>query len=242
VLSWWRAVHGTDAPPAWSRYADRVADGLRLADRVVAPTRAMLDALETHYGPVARGTVIHNGCSPSAAGLADKQPLFLAAGRLWDEAKNIAAVDAVAPAVPWPVFVAGDTRGPDGNHAPLAHACPLGRLATDEMRAWYGQAAVFVHPARYEPFGLAPLEAALAGCALVLGDISSLRELWDGAADFVPPGDHAALANALRRLALDAEHRHRRAAAARARGGDYTADRMVRAYFDLYGDMAGIKA
>ncbi len=31
-------------------------------------------------------------------------------------------------------------------------------------------------PARYEPFGLSVLEAALSGCALVLGDIPSLRE------------------------------------------------------------------
>lgn len=239
VLSWWRAVHGTDAPPSWGRYAERVADGLRLADRVVAPTRAMLDALECHYGPVHRGTVIHNGRDPTGIAAGDKRPLILAAGRLWDEAKNIAAVDAVAPQVPWPVFVAGDTRGPDGNHTPLAHACPLGRLTAADMSGWYGQAAVFVHPARYEPFGLAPLEAALAGCALVLGDIPSLRELWDGAADFVPPGDRDALAHALRRLAADADHRNRRAAAARERAGRYTGARMVRAYLDLYTDMTG---
>ncbi|NYZ12114.1 glycosyltransferase family 4 protein [Azospirillum sp. RWY-5-1] len=240
VLSWWRAVHGTDPPPAWRRYAERVADGLRLADRVVAPTRAMLDALETHYGPIPRGTVIHNGRDPAGRADADKRHLFLAAGRLWDEAKNIAAVDAIAARVPWPVFVAGDTGGPDGNHTPLAHACPLGRLATDEMRDWYGQAAVFVHPARYEPFGLAPLEAALAGCALVLGDIPSLRELWDGAADFVPPGDTTALGDALRRLAADSDRCSHLGAAARERAGRYSAGRMVRAYLDLYADMAGL--
>ncbi len=39
----------------------------------------------------------------------------------------------------------------------------------------------------YEPFGLSVLEAALSGCALVLGDIPSLRENWDGAADFAEP-------------------------------------------------------
>ena len=39
--------------------------------------------------------------------------------------------------------------------------------------------------ARYEPFGLAVLEAAQAGMRLVLSDIPSFRELWDGAATFV---------------------------------------------------------
>ena len=39
--------------------------------------------------------------------------------------------------------------------------------------------------ALYEPFGLAVLEAAQAGCALVLSDIPTFRELWDGAALFV---------------------------------------------------------
>ena len=43
-------------------------------------------------------------------------------------------------------------------------------------------------PARYEPFGLSILEAALSGCALVLGDLPSLRELWDRRGDVRPAG------------------------------------------------------
>src|SRR3954454_22732288 len=97
-----------------------------------------------------------------------------------------------------------------------------------------GRAAVFAHPARYEPFGLAVLEAALARCALVLGDIASLRELWDGAAVFVAPGDAAALAAACERLAADAGERGRRAAPARRRAARYDATTMGRAYLRLY--------
>ncbi len=66
-----------------------------------------------------------------------------------------------------------------------------------------GEAAIFAHPARYEPFGLAVLEAAMAGCALVLGDIPTLRELWDGAAVFVAPGRPDRLGEALAALAAD---------------------------------------
>src|SRR5262249_57908814 len=52
VLSWWRAVKGEDAPPEWDRYRRSVTRGLRMADFVVAPSRAMLNDLNLHYGPL----------------------------------------------------------------------------------------------------------------------------------------------------------------------------------------------
>jgi glycosyltransferase involved in cell wall biosynthesis len=58
-------------------------------------------------------------------------------------------------------------------------------------------------PSLYEPFGLAPLEAALRGCALVLSDIGSFRELWDGCAAFFPRGDAEVLAAVLAELEAD---------------------------------------
>src|SRR5690606_3875973 len=121
------------------------------------------------------------------------EPFVLTAGRLWDRAKNVAALDAVAPSLPWPVLVAGDDSGPDGQAEIGRNLRPLGLLAPAELAQWMGRAAVFALPARYEPFGLAVLEAALSGCALVLGDIPTFRELWDDTALFVPPDDHAAL-------------------------------------------------
>jgi glycosyltransferase involved in cell wall biosynthesis len=95
-----------------------------------------------------------------------------------------------------------------------------------------------VAPSRYEPFGLAPLEAALHGCALVLSDIGTFRELWDGCAEFFPSGDAAALADALRRVNGDARLRERLAKAARTRAiRRYTARRMVADYIELYRQM-----
>jgi glycosyltransferase involved in cell wall biosynthesis len=96
------------------------------------------------------------------------------------------------------------------------------------------RAAIFAHPARYEPFGLAPLEAGLAGCALVLGSVPSLREVWDDAALYVTPGDSAALGEALERLIADPIERHELAGRARARAATYTADRMAGAYLAEY--------
>lgn len=237
VLSWWRAVHGEDAPPEWAGYAQRVADGLRLADLVAAPTLAMLDALRWHYGPLPRARVIPNGRDPQHYRPLPKRPFVLAAGRVWDEAKNIGVLDTVAGRLPWSVFVAGSLDGPDGQPKPLRHARPLGQLPADQLARWFGRAAVFAHPARYEPFGLAPLEAALSGCALVLGDIPTLRELWEGAALFVEPDNRTALARTLTALAENPVRVKALSAAARRRAHDFTAVRMVRGTLDAYADL-----
>src|SRR6185369_6695620 len=104
---------------------------------------------------------------------------------------------------PGPVRVAGSDRDPDGSQPSFSNVELLGWLEPQEVGRAMERAAIFAHPARYEPFGLAPVEAALRGCALVLGDIPSLREVWGDAALFVDPTDDDALAGALRELAQD---------------------------------------
>lgn len=74
----------------------------------------------------------------------------------------------------------------------------------------------------------------MAGCALVLGDIPSLRELWEDAACFVPPDDEAALAEALQRVAADGELRRQLAMAARSRSRRFSANTMGAAYWLAY--------
>jgi glycogen(starch) synthase len=241
VRSWWRAVHGVDAPPAWERYRREVAAGLRAADAIVAPTRAMLDALREHYGPLSRARVIFNAMAAASSAPTPpeaKSPEVLSAGRLWDEAKNLATLDRAAACVPWPVLVAGDTTHPDGQDINAGNVRLLGRLDARAMAAAYARAAIYCLPARYEPFGLSVLEAASAGCALVLGDIPSLRELWSGAAVFVDPKDDLAIARALTRLAVDPSARERMAEAARARAHVFAPARMVDAYLATYAEIA----
>lgn len=245
VLSWWRAVKGEDAPPAWDTYRRRVAAGVAGADLVVAPTRAMLDAVAGLYGRRDRSWVVHNGRSAPAFQAAPRAPVVFSAGRLWDEAKNLAALAACAPDLPWPVYVAGPTRPPGqrglpgGGPAPCQGLHLLGALAPEDMNAWLARAAIYALPARYEPFGLSALEAARSGCALVLGEIDSLRELWGDAAIFVPPDDPEALGHAITALARAPARRALLAERARARAGCYTARRMTRAYLDIYSELTG---
>lgn len=234
VLSWWHAVHGTAAPATWDRYREAVAQGLRAADLVIAPTAAMLRALEQHYG-IAGGTVISNGREPGEVGPTTwKEECALCVGRLWDAAKNVRALVDIAPRLPWPVRVAGDVVGPDGSPAALASVELLGRRTPAQLADDYARAAIYVLPAYYEPFGLSALEAALAGCALVLGDIPSLREVWDDAALFVAPDDRAGLRAAVEDLIRAPAQRDQLASRARARAIRYSAARMCDRYLAAY--------
>ena len=229
IRSWWRAVEGADAPPRFARYCREVTRGLHAADLVVAPSASMLAALRQHYPPLPHAEVIPNGRRPTLAAVA-KEPMVLTAGRLWDAAKNVRAVCDVASQIPWPVYAAGPTAPADGETGVQR----LGTLDAADMARWMGRASIYALPARYEPFGLSVLEAAQAGCALVLGDIDSLRENWDGAALFVPPDDRRALAAALRALIENASHRRELAARAHERSRQFTVERMVLAYLRAY--------
>jgi glycogen synthase len=99
------------------------------------------------------------------------------------------------------------------------------------------RAAIYALPARYEPFGLSALEAAQCGCALVLGDIPSLREIWGNAAIFVAPDDSAALEAAIGLLIRDEALRMNMARRAQARARRYTPSAMALRYRNAYLDL-----
>jgi glycogen(starch) synthase len=238
VLSWWEAVRAAPAPARYARYHGEVARGLAAAARVVAPTRAMLDALKRHYGPLGHGEVIHNARAPEDFLPGDKEPFLLTAGRLWDEAKNVGALVRAAPRLAWTVCVAGEEQHPEGGRMPLEGVRMLGRLPPHGLAQWMARAALYVLPARYEPFGLSALEAALAGCALVLGDTPSLREVWGDVALFVPPDDEQALVQAVQRLVQDATLRARLSTRARTRALTYAPERQAQAYLDVYSTLS----
>jgi len=234
VRSWWRACHGQAAQSSeWERYAARVSAGLDAADQWVAPTAWFRDQIETCYAPRHSGHVIFNGTaavSPSPV----RKPVIMAAGRFWDQAKNLPALAAAAPYVEWPIHVAGSLQSPIDGRAVLSGPTWLGELPRLELLAQLGRSEIFVSPARYEPFGLTVLEAAAAGCALVLSDIPSFRELWEDAAEFVDPSDSEGLAAALNALSRSPQKRRGLQRAARQRAREYGLDTTAEAYLQSY--------
>lgn len=242
VYSWWRAVHGTEPPAEWLPYRRVVAQGLAGADLVVAPTWAMLRELEELYGLQGASAVIANGRSAARFQPAPrKEPFVLSVGRLWDEAKNLQALALAAEGLPWKVKVAGAVEHPDGGtdaDAGSRRVRLLGRLAPEDLAGWFARASIYALPARYEPFGLSVLEAALAGCALVLGDLPSLRENWDGTARFVDPEDPEELHRALRALTEDDAARLELSSRARSRALGFGPERQAARYLEAYARLA----
>lgn len=225
VASWWAAVERGPLPPDLAWQASLTARGLARADAVVAPSHAFAAALSRAHALDRPVAVVHNGRTGRAGtGLEDR---VFTAGRLWDRGKDAATLDRAAAMTRWPFEAAGPLEGPHGERFAPAALRPLGRLDDAAVAARLAARPIFASAARYEPFGLAVLEAALAGCALVLSDIATFRELWDGAASFVAPGDADGFAAAIEAFAADPAERRRRGDRAAARAAAFTPARMA---------------
>jgi len=196
-----------------------------------------VNSLNAYYGPFAKAIVIPNGRNAVEQRKGLKENIVMAAGRVWDEAKNIAALQAVAKDLSWSVCLAGEelnpSRGPasPGERTGVQY---LGWLSPVVLNDWLRRASIYALPARYEPFGLSILEAALAGCALVLGDIPSLREIWADSALFVSPNDRDGLRQAIQMLIADDALRQEFGRKARTRATCFTTERMANAYLSAY--------
>ena len=236
LATWWEAVRGGAPPADFTWRTDLLARGYARCDALVAPTRAFAHATVRSYALPRAPHVVHNGRRTWPRG--DRAGNFaFTAGRLWDEGKDLTTLDRAAARLDVPVLAAGPTRGPNGAEVTLPNLRLLGNLDPPTLRGWLSRGPVFVSAARYEPFGLAVLEAAQAGCALVLSEIETFRELWDGAAIFVPPGDDDGFARAVAALLRDRERRVQLRVAALERARRYTVEAMVEGVHAIHRDL-----
>jgi glycogen synthase len=233
VATWWRAVrHGT-MPDDFRWRSAATGRGLKAADQVIVATSSFAAALRDTYGDGFPIAIVPNGRNFPHRRIGRRR-LVLTAGRLWDDGKNAVTLDRAAAHIDGPVFAAGRTKSPDGAVARFEHLNLLGDLDDDTMATWHASATIFASAARYEPFGLAVLEAAQAGAALVLSDIPSFRELWEGAAVFVGADDERGWAEMLQMLLDDAGAARRWGAAAQDRARRYSVEAMVAGTFAIY--------
>ena len=153
---------------------------------------------------------------------------------MWDPVKNAALLEAVAGLIDLPVLAAGPLHGPHGERALFAKVEVLGQLPDRDLAELLALRPIFTSAATFEPFGLAVLEAAAAGCALVLSDIPTFRELWDGAALFADPQDPKGFAGTIARLHADPALREALGAAARTRALRFTPEATAQGIAAIY--------
>jgi glycosyltransferase involved in cell wall biosynthesis len=228
------------------RFAERVL--ARRASRVIAISEAVRRFSVEQVGlPAGKVEVVHYGLDELPRAWAENppldvgDPLLLAVCRLAPQKGLETAVRAL-PSIPGAtLLVLGD--GPE--RGPLeALASSLGvrdRLVlpgrVGDVAALYRRATVVVHPARWEGFGLAMLEAMLAAKPVVAARAGSAPELveHDRTGLLVPVDDPAALADAVTSVLADPER-----AAAMGRAGakrahaEFSVTRMVERTVSVY--------
>lgn len=243
VISWWAAVHGDEPRESdWLRwYRDIVTNGMASATAVVAPSLWMLEQITRYYAEPARTEVIHNGRNPGLFNPhGTKDDLVASVGRLWDAAKQVTLLSQYDHKVP--ICIAGPDKHPDEVLREARPALPQrrrvhfeGMLSEGQMSHLLSRASMYAATSRYEPFGLAPLEAAFSRCAILANDIPSFREIWGDAALYFRTNDALDLAGNIEKLNHDRELRLTYANLAYNRARQrYTAGRMVDNYMGLY--------
>ncbi len=244
VSTWWQHAHANrplDQSFQWHRAMTE--QGLRAADAVVAPSVAYAEVVRRQYQLPQAPIVVHNGRTPLVTPRHEPaQDCVLTVGRLWDSVKGATLLDTVASELAIPFHAAGAATGPHGETVRLDHLHLLGELDGPALAARLAARPVFVSAACFEPFGLAVLEAAAAGCALVLADIPVFRELWGEVAIFVPPRDAAAYRTAIEEVIGDLARRRHLGDAAAERARRYAPARMAEAMHRLYRQLLAERA
>jgi glycosyltransferase involved in cell wall biosynthesis len=213
------------------QYRSLVSEGLTKADTIVTPTHWMAQALARNFALLQEPVTIPNGRSTLNKSTGPRKLQAVTAGRLWDEAKNILMLRDVQSLIP--IFVAGEQHlGSSPKISTVGSAMLIGTLTEHELLNLFCESAIYICTSRYEPFGLAPLEAALCGCAVLAHDISSLREVWQNDALYF--SDATTLSTLLHQLF----NRPDQLLAARQRSVNraqqFTAERMTEDYYRIF--------
>lgn len=104
------------------------------------------------------------------------------------------------------------------------------------------RAAVLAYPSLYEGFGFPPVQAMAAGVPVVSTTAGSLPEVIGSAGLLVPPGDRAALAEALDAVLHGDELRTRLVGEGRRRVDEFTWERTAAGLIQLYRDVVDDRA
>jgi glycosyltransferase involved in cell wall biosynthesis len=248
---------------ASARYRDLVPRALRRGATVCTPTAAVgAEVADAYRLPPERLVVTPLGVGPAWRAATPPEPAWLAANGLPERyllfvgnrepRKNLPTLLAA-----YRELLAGRVPGAGGGGSggpvpPLVLVGPAGwgealdlaglpaeavrtpgYLPEEDLARVVAGAAALVFPSWYEGFGLPALEALACGTPVVATDLPALREVLGDQAELVPPGDAAALADALARV-LDDPGGEPARTARRARAAAFTWAACARATLSAY--------
>ncbi len=195
---------------------------LRLADVVLPNSRLEARQLMRLFGlDQARVRVVPNGVLPAISSASPElfhrrigtSPFVLSVGRI-EPRKNTLALVRSARRLALPLVIVGEA--PPGFEQYLAEC----RSAADPQTIWLGRldhhdpllasayaaARVFALPSWFETPGLSALEAALAGCSVVITPFGSTKEYFGDLVEYARPDRPAEISRALARCWEDGPH------------------------------------
>ena len=222
-----------DLAPAQRDLPGLVRSSVARADVVCTPSHAVADQVAERLGvPAERIVVTPLGVDPSwwhsraptvalreALRLPPRYLLFVGTAQPRKGLDVLLAAHQTHEGLP-PLVLAGPAGW--GVTSPSSErVLTVGYLADADLRSVVAGATTLVLPSHEEGFGLPVLEALATGVPVVCSDVPALREVTDGLATLVPPGDPSALIEALSLVDHTASDRAT-VAARRAHAARYT--------------------
>lgn len=228
------------------------------AARVIATSDLERRELVARGVPAERIVVRPNGFPPvsenagagalrSRLGLAGDEPLLLYVGRISYKKGLDLLLEALVDLPDAHLALVGPddhdgtmatVRSITKTHGLERRVHVLGPVDSDQPRAIYADADVFVLPSRNENFGNVAAEAAAAGTPVVLTDRCGVAELLDDRGALVVPCEIGAIRDAVARLLADAELRGRLGAGGAEVAREVSWDEVVRRQEQVYLDLA----
>jgi alpha-1,3-rhamnosyl/mannosyltransferase len=116
--------------------------------------------------------------------------------------------------------------------------CP-GKIDDEDLPAMYQGALAFVHPSRYEGFGLQLVEAMASGVPVLASETTSLPEVLGGSGLLFDPEDPGSIAWQMERIVSDGALRAALAERSRQRASFFSWQKAAEETLQLYLELLG---
>ena len=224
------------------RFADQARRAAAESDRIIAVSAFTASQVEQLLGVErSRIRVVHHGVRIPPAGATGREKIILHVGAI-QKRKNIARLLEAFESVPsdWRLALAGSAGfGAEEILSKIRsnRISVLGYVSAEELAGWYARAMILAFPSLDEGFGIPVLEAMAAGLPVITSNRSAMAEVAGDAALLVNPESVEELAEALRRMAVDAQLRGDLVRKGRARAETFSWPEAVKNTWSVYREL-----